>query len=250
MRVFRYITNIVSLLFKVYFGVFFYVSLALLYPLFYLFLSHRRGFKAAFHLKRFWAFLLQLGYFSIVVVKKESALPAGPFIICSNHSSYLDIIFMYRAVPRYFLFMGKNELLKWPLFRLFFQRQDIAVDRGSASGAALAFKRAREALKRGESIAIFPEGTIPKDQPKLHRFKDGAFKLAIECQVPIVPLTFRTNWKLLRDIDQWLGPARPGLAHIVVHKAIATEGMQAEDLVSLRQLVFDTIDKTLHHGSH
>ncbi len=192
--------------------------------------------------------MLQLGYFSWISKKQEGKWPDGPFIICSNHSSYLDIIFMYRVVPKYFLFMGKEELLKWPLFKLFFKRQDIAVNRGKASSAGLAFKRAKEALRRGEALAIFPEGTIPKNTPQLNRFKDGAFKLAIECQVPVVPITFVNHWKMLRDAENWMGVARPGISKVVVHQPISTIGMSDGDLVTLRQQVFDTIESTLQNN--
>ncbi|MBK7084897.1 MAG: 1-acyl-sn-glycerol-3-phosphate acyltransferase [Flavobacteriales bacterium] len=57
----------------------------------------------------------------------------------SNHSSYLDIVQMFNLVPDYFLMMGKYELQRWPLFRIFFKRMDIAVNRGSRVEAAKAF---------------------------------------------------------------------------------------------------------------
>lgn len=238
-------------IFKVYFCLFFFLSLAVLYPLFYFFLSDKSRFHYAFRLKRVWALLLQFGYFSFTSVKKESELPKGPFIICSNHTSFLDIIFMYRVIPHYFIFMGKDELLKWPLFRLFFKRQDIAVNRRSASGAALAFKRCKEALMKGEAVAMFPEGTIPKTAPVLNRFKDGAFKLAIECQVPIVPVTFLSHHKMLCHPEKYWGKAQPGISRVIVHEAVSTQGMTEKDLVDLRQRIFNTIDSTLkHNGSN
>jgi len=141
--------------------------------------------------------------------------------------------------------MGKQELLSWPLFRIFFRTMDIAVNRKNAAGAALAFKQAKEALRRGEAIAIFPEGTIPKTIPKLHRFKDGAFKLALETGVPIVPVTFLTNWKLLGNVEKSDGTAHPGTVEVVVHKPIFTEQLTEKDLVALRTQVFETIESTL-----
>lgn len=152
---------------------------------------------------------------------------------------------MYRIIPRYFVFMGKDELLKWPLFRLFFKRQDIAVNRRNASGAGIAFKQAKEVLKQGNALAMFPEGTIPKHPPRLKPFKDGAFKLAIECQVPIVPVTFLSNWKLLGDAESSWGRTRPGVSRVIVHEAISTTGMTDKDLVNLRQQVFTTIESSL-----
>lgn len=141
--------------------------------------------------------------------------------------------------------MGKDELLRWPLFKTFFKRQDIAVNRKSASGAARAFSKAKDVLKNGDALAMFPEGTIPKHAPKLKPFKDGAFKLAIECQVPIVPVTFLTHWKMLGDAENFWGRTMPGVSRVVIHKAIPTAGMTDKDLLDLRQQVFNTIDSTL-----
>ncbi len=158
---------------------------------------------------------------------------------------------MYRVIPRYFIFMGKDELLKWPLFGLFFRRQDIAVNRRSASGAGRAFTRAKEVLLNGDALAMFPEGTIPKHAPKLKPFKDGAFKLAIECQVPIVPVTFINHWKMLGNAESIWGKARPGVSRVVIHKPVPTAGLTDKDLLALRQQVFNTIETTLkENGSY
>ncbi len=238
--------TIPRLLLKLYYGFYFFLTLSLLYPLFAFLLASKGRYKYAFLVKRFWSFLLQIGYLSPLKTTYEAELPKGAFVICSNHSSYLDIIFMYRVIPHYFLFMGKQELSNWPLFRIFFRTMDIAVDRKNAAGAAKAFKRAKEALSRGEAVAIFPEGTIPKTVPKLSRFKDGAFKLAVETGAPIVPVTFLTNWKLLGNVEKLNGSIRPGLVEVVVHKPISTEGLTEKDLVALRTQVFETIDSTIN----
>ncbi len=241
----------VRLIFKFGFALYFFLTLAVLYPLFYFFLAKRRRFKKAFELKRFWSILLQMGFFSWISKKQEAELPEGPFIICSNHTSFLDIIIMYRIIPRYFIFMGKNELLKWPLFKTFFKKQDIAVNRHNPSSAARAFSKAKEVLKNGDALAIFPEGTIPKHAPKLKPFKDGAFKLAIECQVPIVPVTFLTHWRMLGDAESIWGRVRPGVSKIIIHAPIPTAGMTDKDLLALRNQVFNTIDSSLKkHGSN
>jgi 1-acyl-sn-glycerol-3-phosphate acyltransferase len=242
---FKYMLAPFRLLFKAYFGLYFFVTLTILYPLFYWSLAKSSRFPIAFKLKRIWAFILQLGYFSGFSRKVEAPLPEGPFIVCCNHTSYLDIIMMYRAIPRYFIFMGKQELLKWPLFNIFFKKMDLAVNRSSSSAAARSFMKAKAVLQEGHVLAIFPEGTIPRHSPRLSRFKDGAFKLAIECQVPIVPMTFLTNWRLLSDTESPLGHAGPGIARVVIHPPVSTKGMTSKDLVDLRQQVFNTIDSTL-----
>ena len=231
--------------YKLYFGLVFFGSLALLYIPFRILLFRPRRYQRAFRLKRAWAFFLQWALFIPVRVERRAELPAAPYIICCNHSSYLDIIQMYNVIPGYFLFMGKYELLKWPLFNIFFKDMNIAVNRGNKVEAAKAFRKAAMAIDRGTSIAIFPEGTIPPYTPRLKPFKDGAFKLAIEKQVPIVPITFLDHWRLFGEPVELFARARPGRARAVVHAPVETKGLTENDLVGLRSEVFRIIEEPL-----
>ncbi|MCE9540701.1 MAG: 1-acyl-sn-glycerol-3-phosphate acyltransferase, partial [Bacteroidetes bacterium] len=74
---------------------------------------------------------------------------------------------------------------------------NILVDRDTRTGNFKAFKNMSYAIDDGNPLVIFPEGTISKDAPKLTTFKSGAFAIAIQKQIPILPITFVTNWKLL-----------------------------------------------------
>ncbi|MFH1320866.1 MAG: lysophospholipid acyltransferase family protein [Bacteroidota bacterium] len=180
-------------------------------------------------------------------VKKEADLKSDvPYVFCANHTSYFDIVLSYRIIPYFFLSMGKYELSKVPIFNIFFKKMNILVDRGSKISSHRAFIRAGQEIEKGYSIVLFPEGGILRRSiPELHRFKNGPFKLAIEKQVPIVPITFLNNWKIFPhgdDIKKYGGPA---VAHAVIHKPIETKGMSDEDMVDLREHVFNIIDKTL-----
>lgn len=232
-------------MYKLYFALVFFGSLVVLYIPFRILLFRPRRYQHAFKLKRAWAFFLQCALGIPLRIERRAALPAAPYIICCNHSSYLDIIQMYNVVPQYFLFMGKYELLRWPLFNIFFKGMNIAVNRGSRVEAAKAFRKAAKALDRGTSLAIFPEGTIPAFTPRMKPFKDGAFRLAIEKQVPIVPITFRDHWRLFGEPVELHGRARPGVARAVVHPPISTAGLTMDDLVALRARVYRTIEEPL-----
>ena len=90
-------------------------------------------------------------------VDQKSELPAGPFIICPNHGSYLDIITMYRVFKRYFIFMGKAEILEWPLFGIFFSKgMNISVNRQSNRGSHEALKKSRIGTKEWSQYCDFP----------------------------------------------------------------------------------------------
>ena len=166
-----------------------------------------------------------------------SELPPPPYVICPNHSSYLDIFLTYAIFPDYFLFMGKKELGSVPVFNIYFKEMNILVDRRNVKLAHQAFVEAGEEVKKGSSIVVFPEGTIPASAPVMKAFKNGAFRLAIENQVPIVPVSFKNNYRLMQDSFSFGAKARPGKSVVYVHPAISTKGMSEADLVNLRQEV-------------
>ncbi len=142
--------------------------------------------------------------------------------------------------------MGKHELLKWPLLGLFFKKEmDIAVNRTNKIEAVKSLIKVGNKLEDGWSVVIFPEGTMPQHAPQLLEFKNGAFSLAIKKQVPIVPVTFLTNWKLFSDHAQVFQRGRPGVSKVIIHAPIETKGMTEQDLVPLREQVFNTINNAL-----
>lgn len=229
-------------LWKTLFVLNFGIGLLILYPVFALLLSRKAWFPAAFRLKRFWArwILLVPGIF--LKIKRHIPVEQLPerAVYCANHASYLDIVINYIVVPKYFVSMGKQEINKAPLFRVFFKEMNILVDRKSKMGSHRAFVRAAHELENGHSMFLFPEGGI-SNRGKLLNFKNGAFRLAIEKQVPIVPITYLDNWKLLQNGGFFKSNGRPGVSRVIVHKPISTVGMTENDLVSLRTQVREII---------
>jgi 1-acyl-sn-glycerol-3-phosphate acyltransferase len=235
----------VYFVYKLWIGAVFWSTLLLLFPFFWILLLNRKTYHLAFRLKRFWSWLIRTLIFCPVVIKGKSKLPKKSFVAVSNHISYLDTVFMYALLDRYFLFIGKAELLKWPLFSLFFKKQDIPVHRGNPREAYMSLKLAGEALDRGENIAIYPEGTIPDEAPKMRPFKTGAFKLAIQKQVPIVPIVWHNNHRVMLDPSQLFSFSLPQVIKVTVLDPISTHGKNDADVVSLRDQVFDTIQQHL-----
>lgn len=216
------------------------------YPFFFLFIMLLGNFSFAFRLIR-WFSLIHFALLGIRwKVNNESKLPEGkPIIFCPNHTSYLDILVSYLVLPRFFLMVGKAELKKVPFFRIFFLKMNIPVERDKLRDSHRALIRAGEALDAGSSLVIFPEGGIQEPTPRLAPFKNGPFKLAIEKQVPVVPVTFLTNWAILPDGRKKRHGGRPGFARAVIHKPISTIGMTEIDVPRLRQSVFSIIDHCL-----
>jgi 1-acyl-sn-glycerol-3-phosphate acyltransferase len=237
-------------LFKLWFGFAFYFSLALLFPWFRWLLKRPSRYPRAFRLMRRWGFVLQWITFLPQRARWVGELPKPPYVICTNHASYIDITHLYILMPDHFALMGKYELLKWPLFRIFLKDMNIAVNRGSHTEAAKALMKASKALSKGICVALFPEGTIPANVPRMKHFKDGAFKLAIQHQVPIVPVTFVDHWRLFGDPEKFLSRGHPGFAEAVVHPPISTAGLGEADLVALRLQVFNAIEGPLRQAEN
>jgi len=215
------------------------------YPLFLVFIKLRK-FKTVLALEKLWTriFLPLAGIF--FNIEQPHKFPNAPMIICPNHSSYFDIFASLRIMPGYYAFLGKAELKHWPIFNIFFNSgMNILVNREDKMGAAQAFKKSLKAIAEGQSLIIFPEAGIPSNAPKLMAFKDGAFALAIKKQIPIQPVTFLDNYKILKTGGFFKSRALPGRCKVIFHKPIETKGLTQADLVSLRQQVFGIIQKPL-----
>ncbi len=168
------------------------------------------------------------------------------YIICANHKSYLDILLMYLIIDQDFAFLGKSELLKWPVINMFFKRGvDIPVYRDSKTRAAECLILAKKEIKKGRSIVIFPEGGWENSETEMRRFKNGAFQLAIDSNCPILPVTFKNNYDLFLDYKDFSGNAKPGIAKVVVHDYIPVNKLNRKDLVNLREKTFQVINKEL-----
>ncbi len=187
---------------------------------------------------------LPLGIF-YTIERKGIHVKGQTYIYCANHTSYIDIIMCYCTIPDYFIFMGKQELQKAPLFNIFFKDMNILVNRKSSFGSHKALQTAGERLDMGQNLIIFPEGTISREAPSLRPFKYGAFKLAIEKQLPIIPITYVNNFMLLQDKAFLKGNGRPGMSRVVVHEAIETKGLTLEDIEMLKNKVEQIIKKPL-----
>jgi 1-acyl-sn-glycerol-3-phosphate acyltransferase len=220
--------------------------MVLLYPFFFAFLSREKWYPLSFLLMRLWAKWIVYSAFIVPSVRKEippHLLPC-PCIFVSNHVSYLDIVLSYVIIRKYFVFIGKQELDKAPLFRIFFRDMNILVDRKSTMGSHKAFVKAADKVSKGQNMFIFPEATI-NAWGKLMPFKNGAFKLAIDKQIPVVPVTYLNNWRLLQNGGFLKAHGRPGIARIMIHAPIETKGMSEDDLISLRNKVHGIIARAL-----
>ncbi len=220
----------------------------LLFPLFWLSAQRLAWHRYGGTLIRLWATL----FFPIsglpLRIREEAPRRAQPCIYCPNHTSYLDIPVTASRMPGYFVYMGKASLGRIPLFGWFFRNLHIPVERSQRTSAYRSLQKAAGVIDRGGSLVIFPEGGIPDPpHPQLGKFKDGAFRLAIEKQVPIVPVTIYDNWRVLPDDGRFLIRWQPHL-RLCYHAPIATEGLTLADLPQLRQQTYEVLAHALHEA--
>ncbi|TKC09994.1 1-acyl-sn-glycerol-3-phosphate acyltransferase [Pedobacter polaris] len=177
--------------------------------------------------------------------KFEKPLDNQTYIYCANHTSNLDIVLFCLLAKGKFHFMGKEELMKNPVLGIFFRTIDVAVSRDSKISAFRAFKKVGENLDRGMSLIIFPEGRIDDLYPPvLHEFKNGPFRLAIEHNIPIVPVSIINLWEIMWDSGFKYG-TRPGIGEIYVHEPISTVILATESADVLKEEVFNKINSKL-----
>lgn len=169
------------------------------------------------------------------------------YMFVANHTSIIDIMLMLAVMDHPFVFLGKVELARIPLFGYFYRRTCILVDRGSQKSRMDAFAEAQRRLKQGNSICIFPEGGVPHDESiELAIFKDGAFRLAIDHQIPIVPLIFHDNKK---RFSYTFFSGSPGKLRVAILPVIPTKAKTQDDKRNLKQETFNVILQELRNPS-
>lgn len=167
------------------------------------------------------------------------------YIYCANHTSNLDIIILCLLGNGRYHFMGKEELTKNPVLGIFFKTIDVAVSRESKISAFRAFKKVGDNLESGMSLIIFPEGKIDDVYPPvLQDFKSGPFRLAIEKNIPIVPVSIKNVWKIMWDDGTKYG-TRPGIVDVYVHEPILTSILAVENDEVLKNEVYNRINSKL-----
>ena len=177
--------------------------------------------------------------------------PRRPYVVVSNHESFADIL-LISHLPWEMKWLSKAELFRIPVMGWeMWLAGDIPVKRGFGPSAVEAMARCREVLRERVSVMIFPEGTRSRTS-ELLPFKDGAFRLAIEAGVPILPLAVSGTGTALRKHDWRFGKS---VAEVRVLDPVETAGLTLADVPALkarvRQTIVearDTLAKGIKHG--
>lgn len=126
-------------------------------------------------------------FWKVRIQNRHKITPDKTYVLVSNHQSLLDILVLYRIFV-HFKWVAKKELFRIPFvgWNMLMNRY-VSIERGKPASVKKMISISKEHLKRGSSLMIFPEGTRSEDT-NMKKFKDGAFKLAIETGTPIIPM--------------------------------------------------------------
>lgn len=220
--------NILRLFWRIWFYVLMFLSIVLLLPVLLISILKESWYPFFFRLARVWAIIILYGMgFKPKIKTEQKIMKNKSYLLVSNHTSMIDIMMMLYLSKNPFVFVGKKELARYPLFGFFYKRTCILVDRKNPSSRHAVFYQAQKRLEKGLSVCIFPEGGVPDDTSiVLDVFRDGAFRLAINHQIPIVPIVFFDNKK--RFSYQFF-TGNPGVLRAKILPFIKTEGLTLQD---------------------
>ena len=233
-----------TLLYRIWFYILVLVPIIVLFPFIFATILSEKTYSIFFKIARMWSKIILIGMgFNYKIEGSEVFEEGKSYMLVANHTSMTDIMLMLIAVKNHpFVFVGKKELTKIPIFGFIYKRVCILVDRANSKSRYQVFERAQKRIEQGLSICIFPEGGVPEEHIILDEFKDGAFRIAIEHGLPIVPMVFFDNKKRL---SYTFFSGSPGKMRAKIFPVIETKGKTLEDrgLIKeeVRQLILEAL---------
>jgi 1-acyl-sn-glycerol-3-phosphate acyltransferase len=236
--------SLVQAFYTLYVVIIFVATLLLVLPFYYLFslpdnaLSRRMTWRLTWCWSKLWLRLTGMW------VKPYGKLAEGEkFVVIANHVSYLDPIVIYDVLPFYFRPLAKHEIKKIPLFGFVYAQIALLVDRSSVQSRAKSMRKMQDALQKECSIFMYPEGTFNETSEPMKSFFDGAFRLAIEAQVPLLPIIFpdtKDRWHYSAWWKMW-----PGRNRAFILEPISVAAYTLDDIHILRDQAKELMSRAI-----
>lgn len=243
----KFINRLLSVIFLVWCALVFIGMMLFSVPVILAIQAVFRGKKAqhlSFILLRVWAGTFSiLCFYPLMIKNKTHRDSKNSYIYVCNHSSYLDAIAVVLATPQAFKPLGKKEMVKVPIFGSIYKHLVVMVDRSSQESRSKSVEMLKAYLQQGQSLFIFPEGTMNRGNETLADFYDGAFRIAIETQTPIAPMVLINAGKLLHR-DRPL-EIKPGKLTMVFDEPISVTGLTLGDLQELKSRVRQQMEQLI-----
>jgi 1-acyl-sn-glycerol-3-phosphate acyltransferase len=176
------------------------------------------------------------------IIDRHKIVRGKAYIFVSNHNSFMDIPPLVVTIKGQFRALAKKELLKLPVFGWIANVMCVTVDRTSNESRRKSLEHLKEILDLGISVLIFPEGTQNRTKDKLQPFYDGAFRIAIETQEPVMPIVVVGAGHLM---PPGKASIRPGRIRVIVGDEVSTAGKTLDDVKGLREEVFARMIKMM-----
>lgn len=176
------------------------------------------------------------------VIGRENIDPKQSYVVVSNHQSLYDIFVLYGWLGVDFKWVMKKELRKVPFLGVACEKLDhIYIDRSNRAAALASLKNAKKTIVNGTSVIFFPEGTR-SDNGRLGEFKKGAFIMAMDLGVPVLPVSIVNTDRILPNKTLRL---LPGFAKLVIHEPIRLDGYSHDNVQDLMAKAKESIQAGL-----
>ena len=185
----------------------------------------------------FLVFIYHRNYYEQEIDKNKQ------YIFVGNHISYLDAPLLPKTIRRPIRALGRIELSKMPVFGFIYRSVVVIVNRTDAEHRAKSVRNLKSVINKGVSIIVMPEGTFNMGSQPLKDFYDGAFRVAIETQTAIKPFLLLDAFERMHYRN--LFTLTPGKSRAVFLQEFPVEGLTQDDLPSLKQEVYDLMEKKL-----
>ncbi len=244
----RFVKMVLCGLYNVWFYTLATVSIIIFLPILLITTARESWYPYFFwFVRNIWSTIILYGMGLIPKIEYEEPFEKGKsYMLVANHKSMIDVMLMLKVSPVPFVFVGKKELLKLPLFGYFYKRVAIMVNRDSEKSRKAVYGHAERRLSQGLGICIFPEGGVFGPEVKLAPFKNGAFRFSLDYQLPIVPMTFldcEKRYPYHFAYNHFVGG--PGFLRVRVYNHISTKGKTLNDMDDLKKKVYDLMWKDL-----
>ncbi len=180
-----------------------------------------------------WAKVMQwVTPMHVKVIGRENIKPGQSYVIAANHQSAYDIFVIYGSLGIDFKWIMKHELRNIPLMGYAcYKLNHIFINRTSKMAAYRSIQRAKDILVGGTSVVIFPEGTRSGSN-KMAPLKHGAFKMAFDLELPILPVSINGTYRIMGN---GLSSLKPGSVDLIIHKPIDIKDFteKRDELISL-----------------
>jgi 1-acyl-sn-glycerol-3-phosphate acyltransferase len=243
-----YVRKLLLGLWNIWFYVLAGVGLFLFLPFLLVCLTREKWYPGIFFVGRYiWSPIILFGMGFVPVIKYKSNIDySKQYMFVANHLSMIDIMMVFMTIRKPAVFVGKMELDRIPIFATVYKRGAILVNRDSATSRKNVYKQAKRKLALGFNMVIYPEGLVPEPNVFMAPFKNGAFSIAIEHQIPIVPITLpdcKKRFPFQFSYKYWVG--KPGVVRANVHPPFSTKGLTQDDMPVLKEKVYQFMAEKL-----